>query len=171
MSCRLAVSWVKAEFVKVSRQSADTASSEVWLRNQVPEPLGSDVAVFNNLEATLAQIDSYPVQIDVAVPVEPKSAWTGRLCEVDDKQTTAQPQNTNGLPTEILASFFRQMVEHQGAENDVKFSVLERQLLSSRGREADPDTCSTRLRRRARDHLSGRINPLHTPIGPYLFLG
>jgi hypothetical protein len=29
---------------------------KVWLRNQVPEPLGSDIASFDNIEAALAEI-------------------------------------------------------------------------------------------------------------------
>jgi hypothetical protein len=87
------------------------------------------------------------VQIDMAMPVKPKGAFPARrFCKVDDKHTTARLQNAEGFSADFLMAPLWQMVEHQGAEDDIKFSSLERQFLSGRGRETDLQPGSPGLR-------------------------
>ncbi|MER9924705.1 hypothetical protein NKJ84_17425 [Mesorhizobium sp. M0048] len=94
--------------------------------------------MLNDIEAVPAEIRCNFVQIDVTMPVEPKGALLARrFRKIDDKHTTARPQDAEGLSAEFLAALLWKMVEHQRAEDDIKFPILERQFLSGGGREPD----------------------------------
>jgi hypothetical protein len=73
------------------------------------------------------------LDLDVAVAVEMgQHAASLRATEVDRYDATAGLQNPLDLPCALLPSLPREVVKHQGAEDDVESPIREREVLGDR---------------------------------------
>ena len=84
---------------------------------------------------------------------EKSSSFSCGGSEVNGKHPAARLQNPSYLAGALLASFARQMMQHQCAQDDVELILWKRQRLGGRIRENDLDAGLSRILVRPRQHL------------------
>src|SRR5262245_55433678 len=91
--------------------------------------------------------------------------------EVNGQHTPTGPQNPADLNGQLMACRSRQMMEHYGAQHDVKLSVGKRQRLGEPFFENDFDAGLFRFLLRPRNHLRRGIDPVDRACCPDLPFG